>query len=70
MDQTQRPIYSLRALGKPDLPPQIDIGGKHYNHLKTHKHHDFWAVTGFYQNENGERVVLKMGRTDPFAGLP
>jgi RIO-like serine/threonine protein kinase len=69
MEKTPRPIYSLRALGKRDLPPQIEIGGKRYIHLKTHKH-DFWAVTGFYEDEHDERVVLKMGRVDPFAGLP
>ncbi len=32
--------------------------------------HDFWAATGFYQNDSGERAVLKIGRTEPFCGFP
>jgi hypothetical protein len=69
MTAASKPIYSLRALGKRDLPPQIRISGNNYTHIKTHKH-DFWAVTGFYESDSGERVVLKMGRVEPFAGVP
>jgi hypothetical protein len=59
----------MRALGKRDLPPTITIGDTVYRHERTVKH-DFWAVTGFYQNDDGKRVVLKMSRTTDFAGVP
>jgi hypothetical protein len=59
----------MRALGKHDLPATIDVGGVTYRHQRTHKH-DFWAVTGFYASESGQRAVLKMSRTTDFAGLP
>ena len=63
------PAYSMRALGRSNLPETITLDGVAWRHRQTHKH-DFWAVTGFYQNDRGERAVLKMGRTEPFAGLP
>lgn len=63
------PAYSMRALGKKNLPETIDIDGIAWRLVRTHKH-DFWAVTGFYENDRGERAVLKMGRTEPFAGVP
>lgn len=59
----------MRALGKRDLPPTISVGGVTYRHEVTVKH-DFWAVTGFYQSPDGKRVVLKMSRTEDFAGVP
>jgi hypothetical protein len=59
----------MRALGRSNLPETITLDGVAWRHRQTHKH-DFWAVTGFYQNDRGERAVLKMGRTEPFAGLP
>jgi hypothetical protein len=64
-----RIAYSMRALGKRDLPPAIALGGSTYRHEITVKH-DFWAVTGFYLSDNGERVVLKMSRMEDFAGIP
>lgn len=67
--RSERVVYSLRALGKKNLPEQIDLPGGSYQLLRTIKH-DFWAVTGFYQDASGRRVVLKMGRTEEFAGLP
>ena len=63
------PAYSMRALGKRNLPEAIQLDGVTWHHVRTHKH-DFWAVTGFYENDRGERAVLKMGRTEPFAGCP
>jgi hypothetical protein len=59
----------MRALGKNDLPPTITVTGVSYRHEKTVKH-DFWAVTGFYLGVDGRRVVLKMSRTEDFAGFP
>jgi hypothetical protein len=59
----------MRALGKRDLPATIDIAGVTYRHERTHKH-DFWAATGFYVSDAGQRVVLKMSRSEEFAGCP
>jgi RIO-like serine/threonine protein kinase len=59
----------MRALGKRDLPASIGVGGENFRHEKTIKH-DFWAVTGFYLNDAGTRIVLKMSRTEDFAGFP
>jgi hypothetical protein len=61
------PAYSMRALGRKNLPETITLDGVTWRHTRTHKH-DFWAVTGFYDNERGERAVLKMGRTEPSPG--
>jgi RIO-like serine/threonine protein kinase len=66
---TARIVYSMRALGKRDLPATIEVAGETFRHEKTVKH-DFWAVTGFYLNDKGKRVVLKMSRTEDFAGFP
>jgi hypothetical protein len=72
LSQTQAgkrpPAYSMRALGRGNLPETIELNGVTWRHERTHKH-DFWAVTGFYLNDRGERAVLKMGRTEPFAGF-
>jgi hypothetical protein len=59
----------MRALGKSDLPDTIEVRGVRYQRLRTVKH-DFFAATGFYQNDAGERVVLKMSRAEEFAGVP
>lgn len=59
----------MRALGKRDLPSSFEIGGTRYRHEQTIKH-DFWAVTGFYLSDAGLRVVLKVSRTEEFAGVP
>ena len=58
----------MRALGRKNLPETITLDGVTWRHTRTHKH-DFWAVTGFYENDRGERAVLKMGRTEPFMGF-
>ena len=62
------PAYSMRALGRKNLPDSIMMDGVTWRHARTHKH-DFWAVTGFYENDRGARAVLKMGRTEPFLGF-
>jgi hypothetical protein len=66
-----RPAYALRALGKRDLPSQVVVAGKTYVHSRTVKH-DFYAATGFYfaADDPHEQVVLKIGRTEEFAGVP
>src|SRR2546428_10118520 len=58
----------MRALGRGNLPETLVVNGFTWRLTRTHKH-DFWAVTGFYENDRGERAVLKMGRTEPFGGV-
>src|SRR5688500_16715447 len=63
------PAYSMRALGRKNLPETMTLAdGSTWRHTRTHKH-DFWAVTGFYESDRGECAVLKMGRTEPFMGF-
>jgi hypothetical protein len=64
-----RIVYTLRALGKSDLPPSFDLHGVPYRHERTIKH-DFFAATGFYLSPTGQRVVLKVGRTQEYGGVP
>jgi hypothetical protein len=64
-----RTMYTLRALGRADLPAQFALDGVTYRHERTIKH-DFFAATGFYLSPTNERVVLKVGRTQEYAGLP
>lgn len=64
-----RAAYAMRALGRRELPDKIDLGGIEYRLLRTVKH-DFFAATGFYENSSGQRVVLKISRTQDFAGIP
>lgn len=66
---SSRSAYSLRALGRSGLPDQIVVGGKSYLLIQTVKH-DFFAATGFYEDETGNRAVLKIGRVVDFAGVP
>jgi hypothetical protein len=66
---TDRLTYAMRALGKRDLPATISIGGVIYRHARTIKH-DFFAATGFYDNDAGQRVVLKIGRIADYCGIP
>jgi RIO-like serine/threonine protein kinase len=72
IDRTNRPdriVYSMRALGKSGLPETFTISGITYRLYRTIKH-DFVAATGFYRDDAGRMVVLKMGRTQEFAGFP
>lgn len=59
----------MRALGKHELPETIAVSGVEYRLVRSVKH-DFFAATGFYDNAAGRRVVLKVGRTQDFAGVP
>jgi hypothetical protein len=63
------PAYALRALGRNGLPEMVEAGGVKYQLTQTVKH-DFWAATGFYLDENGAKAVLKIGRLEPYAGVP
>jgi hypothetical protein len=64
-----RVAYAMRALGRRDLPAALSIDGRIYRHQKTVKH-DFFAATGFYDDGDGSRVVLKVGRVNDFFGFP
>jgi hypothetical protein len=59
----------MRALGRGELPATILLSGVEYHLVRTVKH-DFFAATGFYDDAAGRRVVLKVGRTQEFAGIP
>ena len=59
----------MRALGKTGLPASFTIDGTTYRLTQTVKH-DFFAATGFYATDAGRKAVLKMGRTEEFAGFP
>ena len=65
----QRAAYSMRALGKSGLPDSIPVEGESFRLVRSVKH-DFFAATGFYENASGRRVVLKISRTQEFAGVP
>jgi hypothetical protein len=64
-----RIVHTMRALGKSGLPESFSLDGKIYRLAKSVKH-DFVAATGFYRDESGAPVVLKIGRTQDFAGFP
>ena len=64
-----RVAYAMRALGRRDLPATISVAGKTYCHQKTIKH-DFFAATGFYVDDAGTKVVLKVGRVNDYCGFP
>jgi hypothetical protein len=66
---SDRAAWSMRALGKRGLPASFVIDGVAYRLTKTIKH-DFFAATGFYADPAGTPVVLKMGRTEEFWGVP
>lgn len=58
----------LLALGKEPPPEEIELGGARYGLARIFKH-DFFAYTALYEGPAG-RIVLKIGRTAPFFGLP
>jgi RIO-like serine/threonine protein kinase len=47
----------------------LAVSGRTLRRLATAKH-DFWAATGFYEDDSGGRAVLKVYRTTRFAGAP
>jgi len=64
-----RLAYWMRALGREDPPAVVEVAGRRLRRVATVKH-DFWAATGFYEDDWGVRAVLKTYRTAPFAGAP
>jgi hypothetical protein len=61
----------MRALGRAELPERFELRG-HVYLRETIVKHDFWAATGFYARADApnDRVVLKIGRTEPFVAIP
>jgi hypothetical protein len=66
--RVMRPAYAMRALGRYDLPSEFRLGDTVWRHTFTVKH-DFYACTGFYADDHGNKAVLKMGRTADFGGF-
>src|SRR4051812_47169466 len=64
-----RLAYAMRALGREELPAEIRAGESIYRLDRTIKH-DFFAATGFYQDETGRRAGGKFGRNVSFFGIP
>ena len=62
-----RPRF-LRALGKADPPPEIELDGHPYRRVDILKH-DSWAATALYEGERG-KVVAKFNRRQSIFGLP
>jgi hypothetical protein len=72
IDHTPNParvLYSMRALGRLGLPEKFALDGNTYRLHRSVKH-DFVAATGFYRDDAGEGVVLKISRTAGFMGIP
>ncbi len=68
--QSRGKLHFMHALGKDALPETIELNGQTWR-ATTFIKHDFFAATGFYQcDQTGEKSVVKIGRTEPFLGLP
>lgn len=68
--QSRRKLHFMHALGKNALPEMIELNGQTWR-ATTFIKHDFFAATGFYQcDQTGAKSVVKIGRTEPFLGLP
>ncbi|MFQ5492203.1 MAG: hypothetical protein ACE5GE_15920, partial [Phycisphaerae bacterium] len=50
------------------MPPDISLDGACYARRHVYKH-DFFAATGRYEGA-GRQVIVKIGRREPFLGLP
>jgi hypothetical protein len=64
-----RLMHAMFALGNRQPPPMIRHGHANYSLVSIVKH-DFWALTAFYDDEQGNRIVFKSGRTADFHGIP
>lgn len=58
----------LRALGKEEPPPRIDVDGRSFSLVEVFKH-DSWAATALYES-SGRQIVCKFNRRSPFFGIP
>jgi hypothetical protein len=58
----------LRALGKQEPPPLIQVDGEAYHLLEVFKH-DSWAATAIYQSAS-KKIVCKFNRQQSAFGLP
>lgn len=58
----------LRALGKSDPPPEIELDGQPYRRVDILKH-DSWAATALYEGERG-KIVAKFNRKQPIFAFP
>lgn len=68
MSRSQNTPPWLKALGRREPPPEIELESGRYSLEKVFKH-DFFAMTAVYGGDAG-RVVLKMGRVASIFGLP
>ena len=59
----------LMALGRKDLPETAEIDLQTYRLIRCFKH-DFFAATGLYEAQGGQRLILKLGRQAPLLFLP
>jgi RIO-like serine/threonine protein kinase len=59
----------MLALGRRRPPKAVRLNGRVYRHVETVKH-DFFALTAFYDDESGHRIVVKMSRDADFFGIP
>jgi hypothetical protein len=60
--------YSLLALGRRQPPASIRLAHAPYHLVRIVKH-DFWAMTAFYDDADGHRIVLKTSRIADFHGI-
>jgi hypothetical protein len=70
----KRPPAALFALGRAELPGEVEAEGVTYKFVKLFKH-DFFAATALYESVGasggtGELAVLKIQRTYPLYGFP
>jgi hypothetical protein len=70
----KRPPAALFAMGREDLPREVEAEGVRWRFVDLFKH-DFFAATGLYERADGggaagEKAVLKVQRTYPMWGFP
>jgi len=68
MTQGKKTPFWLKAMGREDPPPEIEVESGRYTLERVFKH-DFFAMTALYRHEE-ERVVLKIGRKAGILILP
>lgn len=69
MDKKQKRYNKLLALNGKEMPDNVEANEQNWTRIKTFKH-DFFAATGLYKNEKGEKAVLKIFRTHSYLYLP